>query len=81
METSIQITGSKPEAKAQGFEGSHRLYICLLLLANRCPVPPWLMAAFLWPQVLGPNYWFSYFLRNGSAGWRSLSGVILCITG
>lgn len=32
-------------------------------------------------QVLAPNYWFAYFLRNGSQGWRSLSGVLLCVTG
>ena len=24
---------------------------------------------------------FAYFLRNGTTGWRSLGGVVLCITG
>lgn len=32
-------------------------------------------------KVFGPNYWFAYFLRNGHAGWQSLGGVVLCVTG
>ena len=32
-------------------------------------------------KALAPNYWFSYFLRNGATGWKSLGGVLLCITG
>ncbi|KAK9823651.1 hypothetical protein WJX72_004427 [[Myrmecia] bisecta] len=32
-------------------------------------------------RAFGPNYWFAYFLRNGAGGWRSLGGVLLCITG
>ena len=32
-------------------------------------------------KVLAPTYWFRYFLRNKSGAWRSLSGVLLSITG
>lgn len=32
-------------------------------------------------RAFGPNYWFAYLLRNGSQGWKSLGGIVLCITG
>lgn len=32
-------------------------------------------------RAFGPNYWFAYLLRNGYQGWKSLGGVVLCITG
>lgn len=32
-------------------------------------------------RAFGPNYWFDYLLRNGHQGWRTLGGVVLCITG
>jgi len=32
-------------------------------------------------RAFGPNYWFAYLLRNGYKGWKSLGGVVLCITG
>lgn len=32
-------------------------------------------------RAFGPNYWFAYLLRNGHQGWKSLGGVVLCITG
>lgn len=32
-------------------------------------------------RAFGPNYWFDYLLRNGHQGWKSLGGVVLCITG
>lgn len=32
-------------------------------------------------KAFGPNFWFSFFLRNGRAGWQYLGGVVLCITG
>lgn len=32
-------------------------------------------------KAFGPNYWFAYLLRNGSQGWKSLGGIVLCITG
>lgn len=32
-------------------------------------------------RAFAPNYWFTYFLRNGTTGWRSLGGVLLCVTG
>ena len=32
-------------------------------------------------KAFGPNYWFSFFLRNQTAGWQALGGVVLCITG
>lgn len=32
-------------------------------------------------RAFGPNYWFAYLLRNGHSGWKSLGGVVLCITG
>jgi KUP system potassium uptake protein len=32
-------------------------------------------------KAFGPNYWFAYFLRNQRAGWQSLGGVVLCVTG
>ena len=35
----------------------------------------WLLCA------AGPNYWFAFFLRNGTQGWNYLGGVVLCITG
>ncbi|KAA6426043.1 MAG: potassium transporter [Trebouxia sp. A1-2] len=32
-------------------------------------------------RAFGPNYWFAYLLRNGYKGWKTLGGVVLCITG
>ena len=32
-------------------------------------------------RATGPNYWFAFFLRNGTQGWNYLGGVVLCITG
>lgn len=32
-------------------------------------------------KAFGPNYWFSFFLRNQRGGWQALGGVVLCITG
>ena len=32
-------------------------------------------------RAFGPSYWFAYLLRNGHSGWKSLGGVVLCITG
>ena len=32
-------------------------------------------------RAFGPNYWFAYLQRNGHSGWKSLGGVVLCITG
>ena len=32
-------------------------------------------------RAFGPNYWFDYLLRNGKQGWKTLGGVVLCITG
>jgi K+ transporter len=32
-------------------------------------------------RAFGPNYWFAFFLRNGTQGWQYLGGVVLCITG
>lgn len=32
-------------------------------------------------KAFGPNYWFSFFLRNQKGGWQALGGVVLCITG
>ncbi len=32
-------------------------------------------------QALSPHYWFAFCLRNGSDGWRVLSGVLLAATG
>ena len=32
-------------------------------------------------RAFGPNYWFDYLLRNGYKGWKTLGGVVLCITG
>ncbi|CAL8467497.1 g7035 [Coccomyxa elongata] len=32
-------------------------------------------------KAFGPNYWFSFFLRNQQSGWQALGGVVLCITG
>ncbi|DBA95327.1 hypothetical protein WJX82_010494 [Trebouxia sp. C0006] len=32
-------------------------------------------------RAFGPNYWFAYLLRNGHKGWKTLGGVVLCITG
>ena len=32
-------------------------------------------------RAISPSYWFSFFLRNGGAGWRALGGVVLCVTG
>ena len=32
-------------------------------------------------KAFGPNYWFAYLLHNGYSGWKSLGGVVLCITG
>lgn len=32
-------------------------------------------------RAFGPNYWFDYLMRNGKQGWKTLGGVVLCITG
>ena len=32
-------------------------------------------------RAFGPNHWFDYMLRNGKQGWKTLGGVVLCITG
>ena len=32
-------------------------------------------------RAIGPNYWFAYLMRNGHKGWKTLGGVVLCITG
>jgi len=43
--------------------------------------PGYSKLSYVHVQVLAPNFWFSYFLRNKSGAWRSLSGVLLSITG
>ena len=32
-------------------------------------------------RAISPSHWFSYFLRNGRGGWKTLGGVVLCVTG
>ncbi|XP_027127250.2 potassium transporter 5 [Coffea arabica] len=32
-------------------------------------------------RAFNPKYIFDYFRRNGKKGWKSLGGVVLCITG
>ena len=40
-----------------------------------------LMPSCVIAKVLAPTYWFRYFLNNKGGAWRSLSGVLLSITG
>ena len=32
-------------------------------------------------RAISPSHWFLYFLRNGRGGWKTLGGVVLCVTG
>ncbi|KAK9804738.1 hypothetical protein WJX72_002866 [[Myrmecia] bisecta] len=51
------------------------IFNSMIGIYNVCKWNPGVFRAF------APNYWFAYFLRNRNPGWRSLGGILLCITG